>query len=281
MKIYFITYGNDKFKYSVKRIVIEAQKIDFFDEVLDFCEDDLPIYIKSSPLFSSSKGGGYWLWKPYVVKKVLEKIQDNDIVIYSDAGNKIFKSTKWEDYIKFLDKYDSLFFQYKEDFDYGWSKFNSIYNDSPKLKYWVKKSAVDHFSNLFVNDMQWLEKTKLMAGFFLIKKTERSYSMVCEWLDYMLYFPSIVTDEFENERSQQIAGFSQHRNDQSILSILIRYYETKNNILILNEEFETTIKNQSVRTLRIIDFKPYCNKTFKKTFKKILKTILKKCRLLC
>lgn len=255
MKIYLVTYGNEKFKYSVKRLKNEANKISVIDNVFCFSEDDLPFFIKASPLFASTKGGGYWLWKPFIIKKVLEQVQEGDIVIYSDAGNKLFESEKWLDYIDFLKKYESVFFEYKENFDYGWSKFNNLYNDSPKLKYWVKKSTVEHFRNLFIDDDQWLEKSKIVAGFFLLKKTESNLNFIDQWLQNMLYFPLNVVDLFGNEKNQQIKGFSEHRHDQSILTILVRLNESKDNIFISNEEFETKIENQAVRTLRSIDKK--------------------------
>jgi hypothetical protein len=253
MNVYFVTYGNEKFKYSVKRVVKESRGIHVFDEVLHFSENDLPTYIKSSTLFSSTKGGGYWLWKPFIVQKVLERAQKDDIVIYSDAGNILFKSDKWKEYIDALENYDSIFFQYKENTDYLWSKNNIKFNDSSKLKYWIKKSAVDHFQNLFSNDDKWLEKNKLVAGFFLLRKTESSLKLIDEWFRTMLFFPSIVTDLFEVEKKEQIEGFSEHRHDQSILSVLVRFYELNNKILVLDEEFESKQDNQALRTFRLID----------------------------
>ncbi|GEL12384.1 hypothetical protein SAMN05192550_2265 [Flavobacterium glycines] len=280
MKIYFVTYGNDKFKYSVKRIVKEAHKIEIFDEVISFSEKDLPLYIKSSPLFSTSKGGGYWLWKPFVVKKILDQAQMGDVIIYSDAGNTLFESEQWKKYISFLNNEDCVFFQYRENVDYGWSKFDTTFNNSPKLKYWAKKSAIQHFENLFSCDEQWIEKTKVIAGFFLLKKTEDSINLVNEWLNSMLYFPSIVADVFENEKKEQVDGFSYHRHDQSILSIIVRFYESKSKVLVLNEEFETKIDNQVVRTLRINDKKEVSiirmsiYRMYKYLYKKVVKNII-------
>lgn len=252
MTIYFVTYGNKKFKYSVKRIVKESHRICVFDEVLHFSEKDLPEYIKTSVLFSSTKGGGYWLWKPFIIQKVLERAQQDDIVIYSDAGNILFKSEKWNEYIRILKNYDSVFFQYSDNMDYLWSKNNINLNDSPKLKYWIKKSAVDHFQNLFSNDGQWLEKNKLVAGFFLLKKTQSTVKLIDEWLKTMLFFPFIVTDLFEIEKKEQIEGFSEHRHDQSIISVLVRYYGLYNDILVIDEEFESKLDNQPLRTFRLI-----------------------------
>lgn len=69
----------------------------------------------------------------------------------------------------------------------------------------------------------------------------------------MLYFPPIVTDLFEIEKTEQIEGFSEHRHDQSILSVLVRYNELNNDVLVIDEEFELKQDNQVLRTFRLID----------------------------
>jgi|LakMenE01Jun11ns_1017448.scaffolds.fasta_scaffold9768502_2 hypothetical protein len=255
MKIYFVTYGSGKFKYSSKRVAREAISLGYFSKVFVFSEKNLPSYIKSSPLFYSNKGGGFWLWKPYVIDKVLSEIDEGDIIVYSDSGNELLNSYKWNEYLNMLKKYDSIFFQYRNNFDYGWNKFNSEYNDSSKLKFWTKKKAVDHYKNLFLSDDEWLEKSKICAGFIFIKKNKNSQDLIKEWLNNMLFFPQIVCDLFENEKINQIEGFSQHRHDQSILSALVRYYQKSNKILILDEEFETYNKDQIVKTSRRIDLR--------------------------
>ena len=33
-----------------------------------------------------TRGGGYWIWKPYIISKMLEQINENDILVYIDAG---------------------------------------------------------------------------------------------------------------------------------------------------------------------------------------------------
>jgi hypothetical protein len=255
MKIYFVTYGSGKFKDSSKRVAREAISLNLFSKVFIFSEKNLPFYIKSSPLFYSNKGGGFWLWKPYVIDKVLSEIDEGDIIIYSDSGNELLNSYKWNEYFNLLKLYDSIFFQYRENFDYGWNKFNSEYSDSPKLKFWTKKKAVDHFSNIFSSDNEWLEKNKIWAGLIFIKKNKNTQYFIKEWLNNMLFYPHIVCDIFENEKTNQIEGFSQHRHDQSVLSVLVRYYQKSNEILILEEEFETYNKDQIVKASRRIDCK--------------------------
>lgn len=254
MKIYFITYGSGKFSYSAKRISNEAKSLALFNDVKIFSEKDLPLNISSSPLFNS-KEVGFWLWKPYIIDKLFKEINEGDIIVYSDAGNELLNSNHWKQYFNLLKNYDSVFFQYRENFDYGWNKFNSQYNDSPKLKFWTKKNTVNHFRNLFLSDDEWLEKSKILAGLIFIKKNKNSQDLIKEWLNNMLFFPQIVCDLFENEKINQIEGFSQHRHDQSILSILVRYYQKSNKILILDEEFETYSKDQIVKTSRRVDLR--------------------------
>ena len=39
----------------------------------------------SSFIENNKKGYGYWLWKPYIIKKTLEKMKKGDILLYLDV----------------------------------------------------------------------------------------------------------------------------------------------------------------------------------------------------
>src|SRR5574344_1134211 len=104
-KIYkkiFITYGDKGYHYNLKRIRGEANKLNFFDKIITYSHSDLPICIKSSPLMLFSKGGGYWLWKPYLIWKTIQKYP-NATVYYADAGCTLQK-------IKYWSKQNTLFY---------------------------------------------------------------------------------------------------------------------------------------------------------------------------
>ena len=50
-------------------------------------EDDLPKeYMKTLRYKTHRRGFGYWKWKSYLVTNMLEKMQNGDILVYSDAG---------------------------------------------------------------------------------------------------------------------------------------------------------------------------------------------------
>ena len=92
--IVFVTFGNEKFKNSRERIVNQAKSIGIFNKCLYETEDILNDtefvralkYKEFLRVFSLSRGFGYWMWKPYVIYKNLEK-HYHKITNYYDHAN--------------------------------------------------------------------------------------------------------------------------------------------------------------------------------------------------
>ncbi|ROI12416.1 hypothetical protein [Epilithonimonas hominis] len=246
----FITYGSNAFVHSAKRIIEEAKSLNIFDETQRYDFKDLPLSIQSSPLFLDKKKGGFWLWKAYVIYDSLSKLNDGDILVYSDSGCELKNPDGWKAELELLKQKDAIFYQYSENRNYAFSKFNPAFNDSPKLKYWMKKILKQTFQPIFDNE-EWLEKNKLLAGFIIIKKTPEMMILVKEWLDIMTFRPDLVADPMLFEK--QNLGFSSHRHDQSVLSAIVRYYEDKTNIFIKDEMSEGDYPNQIVKASRRVD----------------------------
>ena len=68
---------------------------------------------KCEPFINYKRGGGYWLWKPYIIFRELSKISENDILVYCDAGCIIdFKKKKiFREYIELLQEKHVLAFE--------------------------------------------------------------------------------------------------------------------------------------------------------------------------
>lgn len=265
MKKKFITYGSNAFLQSAKRIIEEAKALNIFDETQRYEYADLPYALKSSPLFLDKKKGGYWIWKAYVISESLSKLDNGDILVYVDCGSEVKNPSGWKLQLDRLKHSDALFFQYRDDKDYGWKTFNPNLTDDPKLKHWTKKTVIDTFQNLFEDDDEWLEKNKLWAGFIILKKTPEIAQLVKDWLDVMIYRPDLVTDPLIFEKDDQIEGFASHRYDQTLLSAIVRYYDKKINIEISDEESEGDYLGQIVKATRRVD------KSEKNTIKSFLK----------
>ena len=96
MKKIFIAYADAALAYSLKRIGRQARRLQIFDEVILYTPADLSEEIKAHPLMQYSRGGGYWLWKPWLIQKTLRDHTPGDIVVYADAGSTLRKSPEWE-----------------------------------------------------------------------------------------------------------------------------------------------------------------------------------------
>jgi len=233
MKTIFISYGDQTFKKSLKRIGKEAKNLNLFDKIILYTPKDLPNYIKSSPLMAYNKGSGYWLWKPFVIWKTLQDYGNDTVVIYSDAGNSLFKHNDWNKYLEKIQNFDTIVFKYKNNFDYGWSNFGTT---SPKIKYWTKKNTLKYFDSLF-SYSEWEDNNKILGGFIIVRNKKNN--LIQQWLNISLLYPELIIDPTGNELVDQYDFFIEHRHDQSILTPLSYFYQTKNEVLILEESAES------------------------------------------
>lgn len=95
----FITFGNEPYYKNVVRICNETKNMKIFNEIYGFTDK----YLKSDEEFwnkhgnfieNNENGYGLWIWKPYLIKKELDKSKENDILIYCDSTCEINENGK-------------------------------------------------------------------------------------------------------------------------------------------------------------------------------------------
>jgi len=217
--IVFISYGDNAFKKSLKRIGKEARSLGIFDKVITYTPKNLSDDIKQSPLMNYKRGGGYWLWKPYLIWKTMLRYP-NAVVVYADAGctlNKNFK--EWDSWFEIMKKTDTLLTHYQPNVDYGWDLFDS---QSVEIVAWTKRTTLEYFDNKF-DSINWHHCNKIWGGFIIAKNKS---SLIKDVLDIMLSSPELVIDPTDEESCNQHSGFCQHRHDQSIITPLAYWYKT-------------------------------------------------------
>ena len=69
-------------QFSLKRIGKQAKKLGIFDEIILYTPESLPEYIKNSPLMDYNIGGGYWAWKPIIIKETINQLGSECIIVY-------------------------------------------------------------------------------------------------------------------------------------------------------------------------------------------------------
>ena len=247
MKRIFISYGSGPFKLTLDRIGKEATKLNIFDSIILYTDNDLPAIIKYSPLMNYDTGGGYWIWKPYIIWKTIQNFNSNDIIVYADAGCRLHESLEWFRYFEYLENYNTILFQYKDNVDYGWDEIYGC--SSPKIKHWTKKTTLNYFDTMF-RSKDWRDYNKLMAGLILCKGSQNE--LIANWLDISLLHPHLIMDPFGVEIENQESYFFKHRHDQNILTPLGYYYNKKDSVLILPEESEHKNAKSIATTERLI-----------------------------
>ena len=228
MKKLFIAYADDAMAYSLKRIGRQAHRLKIFDEVILYTPADLSDELKTHPLMQHRRGGGYWVWKPWLIQKTLHEYELGTVVVYADAGSTLRKSPEWDRLFELMDRYDTLCFQYAEiipEFAY-WG------NASTKIKYWTKKSLLTFLDDYF-HDTSYRENCKIMGGLLFMKNPENS--LLRHWLDISLNHPELIIDPTPEEMKNQEPGFAYHKHEQSIITALAHYDKT---VCMIPETYE-------------------------------------------
>lgn len=228
MRKIFIAYADSALAYSLERIGRQARRLKLFDEIILYTPADLSDEIKSHPLMQYRRGGGYWLWKPWLIQKTLKDNAPGDIVVYADAGSTLRKSPDWEKLFGLMERYDTLCFQYAETVP----EFSRWGNASTKIKFWTKRQMLDFFDNYF-QDNAYQDNCKIMGGLLFMKNPENS--LLREWFDITLNHPELVVDPTPEEIQNQKPGFAYHRHEQCIITALAFYDKT---VCMIPETYE-------------------------------------------
>lgn len=229
MSIIFASYANEAMAYSLKRIGRQARRLRIFDEVILYTQADLSEELRKHPLMQYSRGGGYWVWKPWLIQKTLNEHPPGDIVVYVDAGSTLRKSPEWNRLFGLMESYDTLCFQYAETVP----QFARWGNACTQIKYWTKKNALSYLDDYF-QDTGYRENCKIMGGLLFMKNPDNS--LLRQWLDISLNHPELIVDPTEEEMKDQEPGFAYHKHEQSFLTALAYYDKT---VCMLPETYES------------------------------------------
>ena len=83
-----ITYGDEKYSYMKRVNQFTAKFFGKADRVKAYGPEDISDEFKkkNSHIFSQGRLGGYCIWKPYVILKALDTLQEGDYCMYLDSG---------------------------------------------------------------------------------------------------------------------------------------------------------------------------------------------------
>jgi hypothetical protein len=212
MSIHFITYGDDNFKKSRERICGEATNTKWFSTIKYYTNNDynLDFYNKNKEILDNKIGGGFWIWKPYFIKKHLDLINDNDYLVYLDSGCTINKDgyKRFKEYLDIVKNHNTgiIAFQYTNNYF-----IEKVWNTNEIFNYFNVK-----------DNKKITDSFQILGGVQIIQKKQTSVEIINKWY-------SVITDNinlFTNyyNENQDKSYFKDNRNDQSVQSVIKKLY---------------------------------------------------------
>ncbi len=80
-EIVFLSYGDNTYNRTKARVREQAENMKIFSVIKVLGPENIGEDFKSkfSKILRKSRGGGYWIWKPYFIKKTLDEMKEGDI----------------------------------------------------------------------------------------------------------------------------------------------------------------------------------------------------------
>jgi hypothetical protein len=150
--VVLVNYANNLFRESQKRNRKTAIAFKSFDRVISYNSNDIDnLFLnKNKKILEQKRGNGYWLWKPYFVKKVLEDLKWGDFLFYCDSGGYFINS---------IEKLISLSLEKKQDV----IPFELAHIESE----WTKRDA---FLLMNCDTIKYYDTNQRLASFFFNQK---------------------------------------------------------------------------------------------------------------
>jgi hypothetical protein len=215
MNINFITFGShDNYIEAGIRLINQAYNLKIFNNIKLYSKDDLESdtnfwSIHKDFIINNPRGFGYWIWKPYLIKKSMDKMKINDILLYLDCGCEIDSNEK-EYFLKCIEIV-------KKDYIVG-TLGKTLVENSCKM---------DLLLLFDMNKEKYLKTRMHQAGANMILVCQETRKLINEWYELCCNY-NLIDDS--PSISINLKEYIEHRHDQSIYSLLTKKYNLYSNV---------------------------------------------------
>jgi len=229
--VYLLSFADSRMQRSLDRLAKQAKSLNAFDDIYMFIENDLPVDFREhfkDKLIPGSRGYGYWSWKPEAILMALDRIQDEDCLLYIDAGCHLNDRGKQRllEYFKILEQEEIGIVAFKA-IQPAEGNSSLVYDgrklfDQPNY-HWIKGDLFDYFgvkdNPSVVNDQA------IGSGIIFVRKCDRAIRIIREWQQIIWHHFNLLDDT--PSVSANLAGFIEHRHDQAIWTLLCLKHRVK------------------------------------------------------
>ncbi len=203
--LFLMNYADENFSKAQFKNSRSALKNGGFCKVFSYSPADIDrdFINRNDQILSQKTGNGYWLWKPYLIKKTLEQIDFGTYLFYCDSGS-YFKNS----IVKIISAIDQ-------------NQCIIPFETKNKEYFWTKRDA---FVLMNCDFKEYSDTRQRLAGFILMKKTLFTMKFIDEWLKYSQDI-RLISNANNTEGLSNYEGFIEHRHDQSIFSLLSKKYK--------------------------------------------------------
>ena len=193
-QIHFITYANDVFAKAKSRLLQQAKEFYPFETIQGYGPPDLSVEFrqKFANILEMKRGAGYWIWRPIILKQKLDQMQNDEMLVYLDAGCNLnpLGMCRFLEYINML-----------KTSDYGILSFQmsgrpDLAGNLEKEIYWTTTEIFNYF-NIYP-DSQIGESGQYLGGVLILKKNKYEKGDTAVLPQPTAGLQSGIDDSFEN-----------------------------------------------------------------------------------
>lgn len=227
-KIVIVSYANSSYYESALRLKRSIKKYSDFDYHYAFAPWDIDQNFEKSntKVLTHKEGDGWWLWKPYFIKQVLNQLEEGDIILYMDSGVYLTESIK--PLMDYFISTDLPLMCFTRENHKGLSE--------------QRNTKRDCLITLGCDEPKYWQSSQRVCTYHLWRKCKTSLLLVDEWLYYCQFLKLIDNSASKHPEYDE---FQNHSNDQSIFSLLTKKYDIP----------ATIVESSGVNKIRLNDMK--------------------------
>ncbi|MFM9151545.1 MAG: hypothetical protein ACKOPU_04635 [Candidatus Planktophila sp.] len=212
-KLHLFTFAADnrmggiRYKLAAEYVKSDAEEFNLFDSITIKGEDDLITddnFQDHIPfVIQNPRGFGYWIWKPYLILKKLNEINEGEILLYLDACTLLNKRGKarFEEYVqRVLDNPEHCLF----------------FKNNQKIGHWCKMDLLHNYESESL-----IQENDMIAAVMFIQKTPENLRF------FEMFYTSACTYSHIDDSPSVLPNleiFKEHRHDQSLFTLLAYKY---------------------------------------------------------
>lgn len=204
-----INYANESFQ-KAQKLNLETALQWGADKVIGYTPEDMDEEFreKNKEILSAKKGNGYYLWKPYFLKKAYQELKDGDYLIYTDAGSVYVNKIQYLIDCMEREKVDLMVF--------------SLELEMLERKY----NKRDALILMGCDSTEYTDTPQSIGGYVVMKKSPFVENFLKEDLEYA-QDPRIITEQDNTQGLPDYDDFVVHRHDQAVWSLMVKKHKLK------------------------------------------------------